>query len=695
MKWLSIVVLAGLMAQAQDPRALAERAWRERRYDDANAAFRAAVQERPKDAALRVRWGRLLLERFNAGDATGLFQEALEIEKEYPPALLGLALVAAENFDQRAMQYAQRALEKDPELVEARELLANVLLEDGSTVAARAEALKIRKSKNAVAVLAAIELLADRDASQLLGEMGAHGEGYARIARHFVLNRRYEEAIDYYRKAVEADPGLYRARTELGVNLMRVGKDDEARRILEAVYNEGNSSQATRNSLRLLDTYKDFVTVEHPRYVLRLHKGEVGLLRLYFERQMERALAEYDRKYGVKLAGPVTVEVYPNHEDFAVRTMGMPGLGALGVTFGLSVAMDSPSARKPGSFHWASTLWHELSHVYVIAATRHRVPRWFTEGLSVHEETQADAEWGDRLTPEILSAMKQKQLLGIAQLDRGFIRPSYPSQVIVSYFQAGRVCDYIQSRWGWPKLMEMMRAFAKVTTTAEVIEGALGMKAEEFDAQFLKWLEEQHARPLAAFEEWSKAMKPMNAAVKEKKWEDVERMASKLTEQYPEYVEAGSAYEAQAEARLARGDKPGARAALARYAEMGGRDPELLKKLAGLEKEMGQAAAAAGTLERLLWIYPVRDEGLHRELAGLRGELGQWAGAVEEWRSVVESKPIDKASAYYGLAAACRKAGLVEDARDALLAALEEAPGYRAAQKLLLELNETANQEKK
>ena len=54
------------------------------------------------------------------------------------------------------------------------------------------------------------------------------------------------------------------------------------------------------------------------------------------------------------LPGPVQVEVYPDHEDFAVRTMGMPGLGALGVTFGEVVAMDSPSARKPGDFNWGA-----------------------------------------------------------------------------------------------------------------------------------------------------------------------------------------------------------------------------------------------------------------------------------------------------------------------------------------------------
>ena len=75
------------------------------------------------------------------------------------------------------------------------------------------------------------------------------------------------------------------------------------------------------------------------------------------------------------------LEVYPNHDDFIVRTLGLPGQGGLlGVTFGLVVAMDSPSARPPGDFNWASTMWHELSHVYILTATHHLVPRWFTEG---------------------------------------------------------------------------------------------------------------------------------------------------------------------------------------------------------------------------------------------------------------------------------------------------------------------------
>ena len=123
----------------------------------------------------------------------------------------------------------------------------------------------------------------------------------------------------------------------------------------------------------------------------------------------------------MKLPGPVQVEMYPDHEDFAVRTMGMPGLGALGVTFGEVVAMDSPSGRKPGDFNWGATLWHEMSHVFIITATGGRVPRWFTEGLAVHEEGQRSPEWSDRVTPEVLAAIRDKKLLPVAKLDRGFV----------------------------------------------------------------------------------------------------------------------------------------------------------------------------------------------------------------------------------------------------------------------------------
>ena len=175
-----------------------------------------------------------------------------------------------------------------------------------------------------------------------------------------------------------------------------------------------------------------------------------------------------------------------------MRTMGMPGLGALGVTFGEVVAMDSPSARKPGDFNWGATLWHEMSHVFILTSTNHRVPRWFTEGLAVHEEGERSPEWKNRVTPEVLLAIRDKKLLPVATLDRGFVSPEYPSQVIVSYFQAGSICDFVKEKWGEEKLLDMTHSFAKLQTTPQVIQQNLGIAPDDFDKQYLAWIGQKY-----------------------------------------------------------------------------------------------------------------------------------------------------------------------------------------------------------
>ncbi|HZO56719.1 MAG TPA: tetratricopeptide repeat protein, partial [Bryobacteraceae bacterium] len=476
------------LLDSRNPAERAEGAWGLGDYKSASSEFKQAVEREPANATIKVRWGRLFLERFNLTDAVDLFQEALELDKTNAQAMLGMALVSAESFSSKALELAHNAVEQDPNLVEARELLAGLALEDSDEERALSEADKALKISpnafDAIAVKAAIEALADRSPDPLLDKVWSvnphYGEAHAIVAHHLVLNRRYIDGIAHYRKAIERDPKNWAARSELGVNLMRVGQDGEARQQLELCFNNKYDNNPTINSLRLLDSYANFKTFETPKTILKLHKKEAAQLLVYIQPELEKAVATFEKKYKMTIGAPVQLEVYPDHEDFAVRTMGMPGLGALGVTFGHVVAMDSPSGRKPGSFHWASTLWHELSHVFVLTATKHRVPRWFTEGFAVHEETEAAPDWGDRMTPDIITAIKGKQLLPVAELDRGFIRPKYPQQVVVSYFQAGRICDYIQMKWNYDKLLEMMHLFGARKTTPEVIQQALGMTPEAF-----------------------------------------------------------------------------------------------------------------------------------------------------------------------------------------------------------------------
>jgi tetratricopeptide (TPR) repeat protein len=686
MKFLlaALITTAALSAQTLEQ---AESLWKQHRYFDANDAFRDLVNAHPRNAQYRVRWGRLFLEHFQPDEAAKLFQEALKLDPKNAGAFLGLALVAAEGFESQAVELAHKALESDPHLLEAQELLARLALEDNDVEKAAEEAHRaLQMSPNAVqakAILATIDWLADKKDTSWDPHAAA---AYETAGRIFVLNRRYEEGIQFFRNAIAEQPDLWSARSQLGINLMRLGLEDEARKQLEVCYENGYKDKPTVNTLRLMDSYKNFVTYKTPTTILRLHKREAELLHPYFEAEMQRALCTYEKKYGIKLKVPVQVEVYPYHEDFAVRTMGMPGLGALGVTFGHVVAMDSPSGRPPGTFHWASTMWHELSHVYVLTMTNHRVPRWFTEGLAVHEETAVSPEWGDRLDPHVIAAIKDKKLLPVAELDRGFVRPSYPSQVIVSYFQAGRICDYINHEWGWNKLLAMTHDFAGGGTTTDVIQKELGMKPEEFDKRFLTNLESETKKTVDGFDDWRKALKKVSEEAKAGRNDDVIRDATPIRDIYPDYVEPGNVYEFLAGAYLAKGDKPAAIAELERYMKIGGRSPDTLKQLATLQEEAGNKREAAAVLDRLNYIQPI-DEDLHRRLGDLWMALGNTEGAIREYRAVLAKAPTDPAASHFNLAKAYRTANRPGQAKDELLLALEAAPGYRPAQKMLLELS--------
>jgi len=685
------------LTRSNDAYARAEGFWGLEDWEQANGQFRLATQPANSKAIYKVEWGMLLHQRFNNPEAADLFHEALAKEPTNAQAYLGLAIVSADGFDGKASEYAEKAVVLYPKLAAAHELMAELALENDDRDAATAEADKAialeDDALDAMAIHAAVELIDDRNPDAWFAKIAAinshYGEGYALVAHQLEMHYRYEDAVTYYRKAVAADPRLWPAHSALGLDLMRLGKIDEPLKELELSYNNGHRDAATVNSLRLLDSYKNFETFRDDATILRLNKTEAELLRPYLQAELHTILATYDKKYRMKLPGPVQVEVYPNHEDFAVRTMGMPGLGALGVTFGEIVAMDSPSARRPGDFNWGATLWHEMSHVYILTATNHRVPRWFTEGLAVHEEGERSAEWSNRATPEVLIAIRDKRLLPIAKLDRGFVYPEYPSQIAVSYFQAGSICDFVKEKWGEEKLLEMVHSYAKVQTTPQVVQQDLGLTPEEFDKHYLAWINKKYGAEAAHFDAWREKLKTVVTASEQKQYDAVLAQGPAVLAMYPEYVGDANVYELMADADKAKGDAKAESAALSAYEHEGGQKPYALKRLATLEDASGQQAEAAATLERLNYIYPVKDEELHRRLGELLYAQKQYDGAIREYVAVVASNPLDKAGAEFHLAQAYLAAGQRDKAQESVLAALEAAPGYRPAQKLLLELNQS------
>ena len=667
-----------------------------RQWEDANKAFQEAEKARPKDAEVKVRYGFLFMEHWQPGDAAGAFKDALKLDPNNAQARLGLAMATADGYEAEATEHIKKALEADPKLYQAYEIAARIALEDNNPEKATEEAKKALaispEAMDAMAVLATVEMLDDKSGKEWFDKIfkinPKYSEAYALAGHFFVINRRYDEGTEQYRKAIALEPTNYKAKSELAVGLMRFAKNAEAKALLEECWAAGYRDAQTTNTLTLIESYKNYDTFETPTTVLKIAKKESGALRDYFQAEIDKNIRDYEKKYKHKLTGQFNLEVYPDHEDFAVRTMGLPGLGALGVTFGNYVAMDSPSARKPGEFHWASTLRHEMSHVYVISMTQSRVPRWFTEGMAVYEETAENSDWGDRLDHQTIVALKEKKLLPIAELDRGFVHQQYPGQVIVSYFQAGRICTFIAEKWGYDTLLAMIHAFGDKKDTPEVVKLVLKMEPEAFDKQFMTWLDAQTKKSVDGFDEWRKRAQGINEASKVKDWDKVIAEGNAIRDIYPDYVEAGSIYEFLHNAYMAKNDKAKASAQLQRYSEVGGRDPELLVKLAEMQVEAGDKKGAMVTLKRLNLIF-LKDEKAHQLLGGLLLEANDALGAVREYRAVIGLGSVDKAGSHFNLAKALQAAKRIDEAKEEVFLALEAAPSYRPAQKLMLELEGT------
>lgn len=671
----------------------------------ANDRFREAVLVDQENPDLRVRWGYLYIESHNEAEGAQLFEEALERDDRHVPARLGMARVLGARFEGKALETVREALDDRPEQAEGHLLLGRMALEEGDLDTARdsleralakSEALGIAPLE-AYALLAVLGMLEGEPdnawVDRALEFNPRYGQVYAEQAHFYVITRRYREASERLKKAIAIAPTLWRGHAELGVNLMREGHDAEGRRHLEIAYEGDPYSAKTVNTLRLLDKYGDFESFASeetaegspPRAIVRLPRKEAALLRPYVLELTERAIEAFERKYDFRLRQPVRVELYDNHDDFAVRTMAMPGIGLLGVTFGYVVAMDSPSGRRPGEFHWGTTLWHELAHVFTLESTNHLVPRWYSEGISMYEEWEADPRWGEPVTPEFIDAVQNEKLLPVEELDRGFIRPRYPGQVAISYMQAGYACRYIAERWDFEKLVELLRGFADGQTTAANLRAVLEIEPEDFDKRFDAFMRAELEPALEGLGRWRRNLKKALEAAREDDWEAVLEPARAAKAAYPQFVGPGSSYSLLSTALDKAGNRAEAIEELREYERRGGREPETLQRLGRWLEEAGQQREAADVFEGLLYNWP-QDAETHRRLGNLLLAAGDAEQALREFSAVIALDPLDRAAAEYDLARAYVKIGNLAKARLHVLQALERAPTFRPALNLLLQV---------
>jgi tetratricopeptide (TPR) repeat protein len=691
-------------------------------FKDAVQLFDQASRKDPSYLDAGIALGELLLEKYNNQEASALFKEMLAVDDEHPRVLLGIARSQHFDYSSEAVTTALKALFINPRLVPTRVFMARLFIELEQFGDARLEAqaaLEVNPvSLEALTMLGVINHL-ERDQQQfdaIEGQVMALNPGYAdfyaTLAELAAQNRLYQDAERFARRAVALDPKSWRGHGLLGMNQLRLGQIEAGRASLERSFAGDPYNVWIKNTLQLADTFGNYVQTDRGKFSIVLHGRENALLGEYIHDLAQQAYRHLEKRYRHQPDEPIRVELYPEHADFSVRSVGLAGVGLLGVCFGPVVAMDSPAARARGAFNWGSTLWHELAHVFHLSMTDNRVPRWFSEGLAVYEERIGRPGWGSDVSPEFLLAYLDGRLLPLSQLNNGFVRPAYPEQVVHSYFQASLVFEFIEQRWGFDVIRQSLIAYRESKNPDAVLPRQLQMDSAALDAAFDDYLKARYATALKALDDETEVGQPaappgqatVETALPDKYFDQIglgqllyeqgnfelaEQFLQRAQKLFPEYAGGDSSYWMLALLYLKQEDFAQAETQLEQLIAINAEHYPALLELARLRVKRGDNAAAAAALESALYIYPYELE-VHQDLAGYLAALGNWERVARERRALLALDPVDKAEAYYQLALAYQRAGNRSSAREQILYALEIAPNFQRAQELLLALRATA-----
>ena len=689
-------------------------------FRGANQLIRAAAAASPDDPAVQTVWGELFLEKYNQPDALESFQAAITLDDKWAPAHLGIAQVLANENPPVARSSVDRVLELDSENIDGHLFVAELELDDRNREAAREAidvALRINpNSLEAHALLAAIAFLEDRmvdfdaEVSRTLEINPNYGDVFRIVGNHVARAYRFPEAVELVRRALRLEPDNLRAHAELGMHLLRTGDEPAARLALERSFEGDPFDIVTYNLLEMLDQLDGFETFEQGDLIVRLHPDESEALKDYVLELAQQAIDELSERYQMMLKPPILVEVFPRHDDFAVRNLGLPGMiGALGACFGSVVTMDSPRARPPGDFNWQSTLWHEMAHVITLQMSNQRLPRWLSEGISTYEEKRKHLSWGRDAVLEFASALNDDSLLSIRDLNSGFTRPE---TINLSYFQASVLVEHIINEYGMESLQRLLLAYGDGLETAEALT-RIGLSFEELQSSFDDSIDEQ-------FGALSRALSEPESDISSDGQETHEALRLKAIEQEGNYhvqlALGRSAYamgeNSEARAALNRAsslvpmatgfDSP--HGLLAKIAQEEGdlalamQELELLleydetsieavRLLASLAEEMNDARRLQIAYERLIEIDPF-DPIPHQVLGRFALEDGRIDVAILELTVALSLGPVDRVAVYSDLAEGFLAAEQFDQAKQQIMSALEVAPSYTRAQDLLLTIIE-------
>ena len=721
----------GLVFASEDVAMVALASWLMGNFHDANSLFSEATRANPNNLEAHSLWGDLFLEKYNASDAERSYQEAIDINGRYVPALVGMANVIG---DERALQ---RALAINPNSIPAMETYGQLLMVNGREEEAqdyfeRVLALNSESLKT-LSVLASQAALEERSAQyeDYLAQVESFSPNnpifLGNIADSFGNNYLFDEAVEFARAAIAADPQYWQGYTLLGSNLIRLGEEEEGKTNLEIGYENDPFNVLTSNMLKVFDTLETYATLESEHFKVHMSENDADVLWPYLEPLLEESWDTLTAKYGFEPEGPILIEVFEKSEDFAVRSVGLPDIGPLvGICFGKVITLISPDTL---SANWQEIVWHEFMHVITLQMTGNRMPRWLSEGISVYEEREGRPYWGRSQGLDLVRASEQDKLLHVADLNSGFSGAQDSADLGFAYFQAYLVVDFIADEYGFEKLVELVDQYAFIKEEEERFDEVFDQNLEQFDAAFRGWIDRRvaeinvyvHTEDLPdEGDGHGHGVRENSSAILAELYNNVslkQHMRARVEENgrdFQAYLQLGivlfkeeSFFEAKQylnqayELLPSYTGYPSPPLVLSQiYEQEGNREAQLQQLellLQNLQHDYASAIILAEAaleennferaeyyIDRAIQVDPYRAD-VHQLKASYAETIGDSQLAVTEYEVLLKLEINDPAEAQTNLAQAYLNNGQVPQAKENILRALETAPSYQRAQRILLQ----------
>lgn len=722
---------SGMVFESDDVGMVAVAAWQLDEFHDANALFAEAVRLDGNNLEALVLWGDLFQDKFNDDDAQTNYNQALEINRRYAAALVGLARIG--NTERNL----SRALDANPRSVAALETFGIMMMRRDQPDEGRRflqQALEINpESLPALSTLAARAAMQDDMAefNSLLATVNEFSPEsavfYASVAEFLGNNYRFTEAVEYARRAIDRDPRNWQAHTVLGGNLVRLGEEDEGKYHLETAFDNDPFNVLTSNMLQVFDVLEDYATLETEHFRVNMSQRDAQILWPYMAPLLEESWERLVTKYGFEPEVPVIIQVFERTEDFAVRSVGLPDIGPLvGICFGKVITLISPDTL---SANWQEIVWHELVHVFTLQMTHNRMPRWLSEGISTWEERLGRPEWGRRQGLDLIRAVQQDRLLPVGSLNEGFTGANSSADLSFAYFQSYLVVEYIAEHYGFDDLLALIHEYAEIREESEMFYNVFGIGMDEFDAGFREWINqrvkdinvyvhsedspdegaghghgvrENSSAVLAELYNSESLKQYMRGRVqreptdfqahlqlgivlfREQEYQEAIVHLNTAQDLLPDYSGYPSPPLVLAQLYEAMGNEQARLEQLAVMLENQQHDYSAALLLAREALDRGDLQRAEYYIDRALAVNPYRAE-IHHAGAELARQQGDTGRTVQEYEVLLMLDQNDPVDARTNLAQAYLENQQPEQARTNVLRALETAPSYRRAQEILLE----------